>query len=260
MCASLLASGSYDKSITLLDCLSNTTPVVATYRTNNMIDNSTGMSILNSESSDIESMQWNPFNEHELLISFENGYVACIDKRNANAFSYCFKAHEKTVSSVSYSKEIPGMLCTASIDKTVKIWDINTVTKVKNIFTHSPVCLAYKTMGVGKILSMDYSYINTKKKDTEPREIIEGAVDRKITNTGGYLIACGGDSNDGAPAVWYSDELLELTNHFTYKTHKEVSVAEGNNNSNVNTTDENQEQNEIEKEVKSTKKKNKSKK
>jgi WD40 repeat protein len=234
--ATILATGGYDKQVCVVDCLQAqhsdaTSPmgrgVVATYSTANVIDPLTKVSF----SSDVEHMQWNPCNDNELFVGLENGYVMCFDRRLTTGFTRCFKAHDKTVCSLSFSRGVHNMLCTASTDKTVRIWDSATIAINKpTVIPNPPRCVAYKTMGVGKVLSCDYSYTNI-----EPEE---GA-----TANVGFLLACGGDGNDGSPAVWYSDELTELKSHFGTRNmistpststaeHTPATNASNNGNSN----------------------------
>ena len=82
-----------------------------------------------------------------------------------------------------------------------------------------PKFVAYKTMGVGHLLSADYSYVS-------PTPAVEGEGDarRPHPTTGGFLLAAGGDGNDGAPSVWYSDELAEVTDHFYSPTRPAASL------------------------------------
>lgn len=186
--ASVLATGSFDKSIALIDCLRSETEIVrfATSGKETIAPH-------RAFSADVESMQWNPFNEHELFVSLENGFVVCYDRRQTKGFRYAFQAHEKTASSLCFSSVVPGMLVTASLDKTVKIWD----TEGESV----PACIAYKTMGVGKLLAVDYHPLSAH---------MQQAGDEAL----GFLMACGGDGNDGAPAVWFSNELPQIEQRF----------------------------------------------
>ena len=76
------------------------------------------------------------------------------------------------------------MMATSSIDKTVKIWDTSNISSNNN----QPKCVAYKTMNVGKLFTLQYS-------PDDP-----------------YLLACAGDT--GMVAVWESDELATIQNYF----------------------------------------------
>lgn len=103
----IIASGSYDKTLSLMDCRNG-----SVFRTFPL-------------SSDVESLNWNPFQPYHLFGCFEDGSVACFDiRKNDGQFLFSFQAHEKTTTSLSFSSRIPGMLATSSIDKTVKVWDV----------------------------------------------------------------------------------------------------------------------------------------
>lgn len=216
--AAVLASGSYDHTVCLVDCLATPNAagnhVTASWDLTRLVDMVTGelVSSVSTKDRDIESLQWNPFNDNELFVSFENGYVACIDRRVNGTMKYGFQAHPKTVSSLSFSKDTPGMLSTASVDKTVKVWDLYTA----NASTRTPpTCVAYKSMGVGHLLASDYSYVS---KDVP----LDESTGRPHQTAGSFLMAAGGDANDGAPAVWYSDELPEITEHFCSPQRKDM--------------------------------------
>lgn len=170
----LLATGSFDKTIGLIDARNGSTTTACAIP------------------ADIESLTWDPFNPFHLYVALEDGTVMCVDVRNcanngnkAKAVLFSFQAHEQTVSSLSFSSRIPGMLSTASIDKTVKVWD---VTDLKSSGTGAPRCVAYKTMNVGKLFAMQYS-------PDDP-----------------FLLACAGDT--GMVAVWESDEQAVIEQHF----------------------------------------------
>lgn len=170
----LLATASFDKTIGLIDARNGSTTTACAIP------------------ADIESLTWDPFNPFHLYAALEDGTVLCVDVRNcanngnkAKAVLFSFQAHEQTVSSLSFSSRIPGMLSTASIDKTVKVWD---VTDLKSSGTGAPRCVAYKTMNVGKLFAMQYS-------PDDP-----------------FLLACAGDT--GMVAVWESDEQAVIEQHF----------------------------------------------
>lgn len=140
----------------------------------------------------------------------------CVDVRNCassgagqakkDAIRFSFQAHEQTTSGISFSQRVPGMLATASIDKTVKVWDVNDLQASNG---GAPRCIAYKTMNVGKLFALQYS-------PDDP-----------------FLLACAGDT--GMVAVWESDELNTIENYFksrvqpsksTYSALKSTSPTE----------------------------------
>ena len=215
--AAVLASGGYDHTVCLVDCLSANAAgshVTASWDLTQLVDMVSGLPVPRSEKQDIESLQWNPSNDNELFVSLENGYVVCIDRRNTSAASYAFQAHSKTVSSLFFSKDVPGMMSTASVDKTVKVWDLHVADCAART---APTCVAYKTMGVGHLLTADYSFVS---KDVP----LDESTGRPHQTAGSFLMAAGGDANDGAPAVWYSDELPEVVEHFCSAERKEATA------------------------------------
>ena len=196
----LLASGAFDKRIGLIDGRSSATALVPV-----------------TLSADVESLAWDPFSPYHLYGSLENGEVFCIDIRKVNnssnsgntgnnkknntntdsALVFSFLAHHKTASSLSFSTQVQGMLSTCSIDKTVKVWDVNAIQQAASngngVYPKDlqPKCIAYKTMNVGKLMSVRYSY-------DDP-----------------FLLATGGDK--GVVAIWESDELDTIRGHFENK-------------------------------------------
>lgn len=187
----LLATGAFDKTIGLIDARSATTTSAC------------------SLPADIESLTWDPFNPFHLYVALEDGQMVCIDVRNCSsatgtttdklkgknkAINFAFQAHEQTASGVSFSSRIPGMMATASIDKTVKIWDVN----AKSSEGNGPRCIAYKTMNVGKLFALQYS-------PDDP-----------------YLLAAAGDT--GMVAVWESDELATIEDYFKSRVQPSKST------------------------------------
>ena len=121
--------------------------------------------------------------------------MVCIDVRNTAQPFFTFQAHAKIskkdreascATTMSFSTRIPGMLATASTDKTVKVWDVNDL--VNGEEEGAPRCVAYKSMNVGKLLTLQFS------RD-DP-----------------FMLATGGDK--GMVAIWESDELDHIRNHF----------------------------------------------
>jgi periodic tryptophan protein 1 len=160
----LLATGSFDRTVALVDC--RTASVATKY----------GLP------SDIEAMAWDPFNSSRLYVSTESGHICCIDVRQQGSPLFTFQAHEKAVSSLSFSASVPGMLATASVDKVVKVWDSASEAEV-------PQLIAYKSMNIGKLFTLQY-YPNNP-----------------------FLLACAGDK--GQVAFWESDEVKEIEERFS---------------------------------------------
>jgi periodic tryptophan protein 1 len=179
----MLATGGFDKSIALIDCRSGS--VGSRYST----------------TADMESMAWNPFQAHQIFCSLEDGLVLCIDNRRNDKPLYSFQAHDKTTSSISFSQQIPGMLATASIDKVVKIWDVQSASA-----SSAPALVAYKSMAVGKLFTMQF-YPDSP-----------------------FVLAAGGDK--GMVAVWESDETKEVEERFASRisTNPTTAAAEPKSN------------------------------
>jgi periodic tryptophan protein 1 len=143
-------------------------------------------------------LAFDPFAPHHLYGATEDGRVFVIDMRkfvtsssqyttlSQKDFLLSFQAHDKTVSSLSLSAGIPGLLATSSLDKTVKIWD--TASLQADLSDTPPVCVAYKSMNVGKLFTAKFS-------GDDP-----------------FLYATGGDK--GMVAVWEVDEMDAIRTHF----------------------------------------------
>lgn len=167
-----LASGSYDREVHLLDCRSSSQ--IAAYKLPD----------------EIECMVWDPFQSYHLYTSTESGSVTIIDVRNTSSNLHTFQAHDTTVTSLSFSPGIPGMLATASTDQTIKVWDM--------VNPLAPVTVAYKTMNVGKLFCMSYY------------------------SDDAYMLAAAGDK--GVVAIWESDEQALIHDHFNSRIKEIPSV------------------------------------
>ena len=78
-----------------------------------------------SVSSDVECVAWDPQSEHQFLISTDNGTVTCHDARYAGKEPiFTIGAHSEACTGLAVSSMVPGLLATASLDKSVKLWDI----------------------------------------------------------------------------------------------------------------------------------------
>uniref|UniRef100_A0A0D9WMM2 Uncharacterized protein n=1 Tax=Leersia perrieri TaxID=77586 RepID=A0A0D9WMM2_9ORYZ len=110
----VILSGSFDKSVALKD-----------------VKNSSTDCIRWSVGSDVESMAWDPHNEHTFVVSLENGMVQAFDKRrassnqNSSLSMFTLHAHEKAVSTISFGPAAPNLLATASTDKMGAIFSVS---------------------------------------------------------------------------------------------------------------------------------------
>lgn len=203
----LLSTASFDKTLSLIDCRS--------------VSITKGCNL----PADIECLAWDPFQSYHLYASMENGQVLCLDIRNietsrqsigAGAVNpyLLFQAHDQTVSAIHFSSSVKGMFATASVDETVKVWDVSSLedsdprdlisaaTNVTGISKKSskshnsssqqnsvfPKCIAYKTLNVGKLFSLRFS-------QDDP-----------------FTLAAAGD--EGKVAIWESDENQVVQQHF----------------------------------------------
>lgn len=166
----LLATGSFDRSMCVVDCRTGGTPISVPL------------------SADVESIMWDPFNQHHLLCSMENGRVLCADVRKmstscpASAIVYDFQAHDETVTGITASYAVPGLFATSSVDQTIRIWDLHAP-------GGQPKMVSYKTMNVGQLFAIDFC------RD-EP-----------------FMMCSGGDA--GMVAVWDCDEQQVIKSYFS---------------------------------------------
>ncbi|XP_076445535.1 periodic tryptophan protein 1 homolog [Babylonia areolata] len=70
-----------------------------------------------------EKVLWNHHNPLQFLTCTEQGMVYCMDIRQDKAV-FTLGAHSKSVTGISLSSQVPGLLVTTSEDKSMKIWDI----------------------------------------------------------------------------------------------------------------------------------------
>ncbi|CAL4945827.1 unnamed protein product [Urochloa decumbens] len=135
----VLLSGSFDKTVAM----------------NDMKDGGQNCHKWSVEA-DVESLAWDPHNDHSFVVSLENGMVQGFDRRTASSSSsgrstYTLHAHEKAVSSISFSPTAPNFLATGSTDKMVKLWDLS---------NNQPSCIASLNPKLGAIFSVSFSHDN----------------------------------------------------------------------------------------------------
>ena len=187
----VMASGAYDKTVAVFDVRSpqNVTSFATT--------------------ADMECLQWNPHNPATFAVSTEDGNVALYDARNNKQPVWTLAAHSggKSCSSVAFNSVVPGMMATASTDKTVKVWDIsqidsssgsnsgiNSSSKSEGATSSAtggaggPVCVETKSMGIGEVFCLNFY-------PDDP-----------------YILACGGE--DGKVALWETNESSQVSRRF----------------------------------------------
>lgn len=105
--ASLL-TGAFDASVQLCDVRSQESPSHTQW----------------SVAADVESVMWGsgPLEGH-VLAATEDGLVSVFDRRRGGKAVSSWRAHEGAVSAMALSKDIPGLLVTGSVDKSIKVWD-----------------------------------------------------------------------------------------------------------------------------------------
>ncbi len=70
---------------------------------------------------DVEALAWNLHAPFALLASMEDGGVVAYDVRAPSAPLWRLRAHGAACTSLSLSARAPGLLATASLDKSVKV-------------------------------------------------------------------------------------------------------------------------------------------
>eukprot|EP00571_Detonula_confervacea_P015473 CAMPEP_0172308560 /NCGR_PEP_ID=MMETSP1058-20130122/9112_1 /TAXON_ID=83371 /ORGANISM="Detonula confervacea, Strain CCMP 353" /LENGTH=526 /DNA_ID=CAMNT_0013020999 /DNA_START=383 /DNA_END=1964 /DNA_ORIENTATION=+ len=137
----LLATGGYDRRVCLVDARS--AAAVSSTKANQSVKKAKLLA-------DCEAIAWDPHNPNYLTAASEDGVVQCWDVRKFGADPvWSFVAHEYGgVSDISYNSQVPGMLMTCSIDKTVALWD------TQNASSPTPQPCGSKDMNVGKLYSV----------------------------------------------------------------------------------------------------------
>ena len=157
----LLATGGYDRQVCLVDARS-----AASVASSN---NSSNANVKKAKLlADCEAIAWDVHNQQYLTAASEDGVIQCWDVRKFGSDPvWSFVAHEYGVSDFCYNSQVPGMLITCSIDKTVALWDTRKST---------PEPCGSKEMNVGKLYSV-------RTYPSSP-----------------WLLACGGSGNE--LAIW----------------------------------------------------------
>jgi WD40 repeat protein len=71
----------------------------------------------------IERGKWHPHDQHIVNFTYEDGVVQSFDVRQCESPVVEFQAHEKSCTSVTFSKAQTNLVATCSTDETVKVWD-----------------------------------------------------------------------------------------------------------------------------------------
>lgn len=154
----LLATGGYDRRVCLVDARA-----------------ADGSNVKKAKlGADCEALAWDPHRPQYLTVASEDGVVKCLDVRKFGAEpAWSMVAHEYGgVSDICYNAQVPGMLVTCSIDKTVALWD----TGAASAPHRAPQPCGSKDMNVGKLYSV------------------------ACYPSAPWLLACGGSGNE--LAIW----------------------------------------------------------
>lgn len=138
--AALLASGSFDKTAAVFDVRAAPQSVeCARYQI----------------PADVECIGWNPFAVEQLVVASEDGVLSCFDVRSRTSPLWTLNAHSKTTSSLCFSPHVPGLLVTASVDKSVKVWDVLSGSAHSG-GSPGPTLVAEKAMAVGQLFTAQF--------------------------------------------------------------------------------------------------------
>eukprot|EP00804_Cyclotella_cryptica_P017728 CCRYP_001175-RA/>CCRYP_001175-RA protein AED:0.03 eAED:0.03 QI:87/1/1/1/1/1/4/83/651 len=180
----LLATGGYDRKVCLVDARSAVTSANA--------GSVKKVKLL----ADCEAMAWDPHSQHYLTVASEDGVVQCWDVRKFDDPVWSMVAHEYGgVSDICYNPQVPGMLLTCSIDKTVALWDTQ--------HAPTPQSCGTKDMNVGKLYSVS-CYPSSP-----------------------WLMACGGSGNE--LAIWDMEEEDAIQNRFAPRVSLDGAVPSSKN-------------------------------
>lgn len=106
--AETLLVGSCDGTVKVFDCRA-TDNTQAEFKTWNV-------------NAEVERVVWNKHNANCFIASTNDGMVHYIDRRNEQTL-WQKEVHEKEVTGLILSENVEGMLCTASSDGYLKVWD-----------------------------------------------------------------------------------------------------------------------------------------
>ncbi|XP_058758997.1 uncharacterized WD repeat-containing protein C17D11.16-like [Vicia villosa] len=96
----------------------------------------------------VESLICHPLSH---VVGLKNGMVEGYDIRSLSSPLFTLSAHDGSVTSVCYNPQHTNILATASLDGTVKLWDLS---------NNQQTCVASKNPGVGGIYSISFSEDN----------------------------------------------------------------------------------------------------
>ena len=104
--------------------------------------------------SDVEAVTWDPHDSNFFYVTTENGVIHHHDIRNAPATPessrpvWTLQAHDESIASFDVNPTIPGFLATGSMDKEVKLW---------NVQSSGPSMIVSRNLGVGKVFTAKFA-------------------------------------------------------------------------------------------------------
>ena len=102
--------------------------------------------------SDPECLAWDPHHPGLLALSLEDGTVRFYNISSDKRLLFSISCHNSACTSISFNPFVPGLLLTASIDKSLKIWDFSTEDGAK--------CLIDREAQLGKIFTASFCVDN----------------------------------------------------------------------------------------------------
>ncbi|KAJ1651445.1 rRNA-processing protein [Dispira simplex] len=137
--STMFVSGGFDRALTILDSRSPASL--------------TGCRV----ASDIECVRWDPHAPQCFYVTTEDGMVQYMDVRKLSLTSsiaslpaatplFKIQAHDSAVSAFDINPLVKGCLVTASVDQTVKIWNVNDTNQPRHVLS--------RNLNVGQVFSV----------------------------------------------------------------------------------------------------------
>jgi len=104
--------------------------------------------------SDVETVTWDPHDSNFFYVTTENGVIHYHDVRSVPATPeysrpvWTLQAHDESIASFDVNPTIPGFLATGSMDKEVKLW---------NVQPSGPSMVVSRNLGVGKVFTTKFA-------------------------------------------------------------------------------------------------------
>lgn len=102
---------------------------------------------------DVESIQWHPTMEHNLVLTTESGHLVGFDARKFTKPVFSIQAHQKACSAASFSSHISNMIATVGTDQYCKIWDVHHVNPEG---VPEPKCVSKRNLKQGELFSVQF--------------------------------------------------------------------------------------------------------